>query len=83
MRSSTRKIVVNEIQWLYRVGKSCVTATCVDTRERRVIDFSSLTGMEWNSIERGKWKRYFHITPKQIAAWLSGELEARCQNVQV
>lgn len=71
MKHSTRKIVVDGVQWLYRIGKHNVTAMCVRTRERKTIDFSKLTGMEWDTIEKGMWRRWFHITPKQIATWLS------------
>jgi hypothetical protein len=68
--SGWRKIVVNQREWKYQIGQQNVIARAVDNRESRTIDFSKLTGLSWNDIEKGEWKGWFHITPKEIANWL-------------
>lgn len=75
MRKSRRQITVDGRIWFWQVGTCSVSARAQDTKEHRVVDFSTLTGMTWSSIEKGIWKRYFHIKPKQVADWLSGKLQ--------
>lgn len=68
--SSRRRISVGGKIWYYRIGKSWCVAKEQDSGAGRRINLSNLTGMEWSDIERGQWKRWFHVTPKQIADWL-------------
>ncbi len=83
MRTTKRRIVIDGVLWIYNVGKSYVKATNTVTNERRVVDLSKLTNMDWDTIEKGKWRRWFHVTPKHIADWLKGhttEGELRCKS---
>ena len=61
-----RKIVVYNKEYQYRIGKQNVVIRC-DGKKFSVVDFSKLTGMSWNDIERGEWERQFHIKPNQVA----------------
>lgn len=65
---SKRKITVDGKVWEYEIGsKFCVARSA---EEKRLIDLSALTGLSWADIERGRWKRWFRVTPKDIASWL-------------
>ena len=68
---STRTITVAGKVWKYRIGKNFVVAKAADTGEGKKVKLTDLTGMSFETIERAVWKRYFHVTPKQIATWLS------------
>ena len=65
-----RKIVVNGREWRYKIGFANVVARTENPKVVKYVDFSTLTGFSWIDIERAEWKKYFHITPKQIADWL-------------
>ena len=69
-----RKIVVDGREWKYFVGQQNVVAKAIDNDESRVIDFPELSGISANEVDRGKWKRWFHVTPSMINRWLSGNL---------
>lgn len=69
--SGRRPITVGGKEWRYRVGKQYCVANCKETGEGRTISLADLTGLTPADIERGQWKRWFRVTPKQIAAWLA------------
>jgi len=69
--SGRRLITVGGRTWRYRVGKYYCVAKAEDTGEGRKISLADLTGMTPADVERGQWKRWFHVTPKQVADWLS------------
>jgi hypothetical protein len=73
MKLHWRKIVVDGVEWKYRIGKSNV-AFRTEGRTSTA-PFTEVTQMSWTDIERAQWKRYFHITPKQIASWLRYALD--------
>jgi hypothetical protein len=66
-----RKIVVSGVEWKYHIGKISVVARCGD--RKLVGKLPEVTGLDWDTIERGQWKRTTDgmITPKQIATWIS------------
>jgi hypothetical protein len=68
--ASKRKITVNNRVWTYFIGSGTVCARADDNNEKQIIKFDKLTGLTNSDIERGEWKRWFHITPKYIAGWL-------------
>lgn len=70
---SWRKISVNDVEWRFKIGKQNVVARNAETGKSKVINFHHLTGLSWNEIDRGKWKGWFSITPKQIANWLNNQ----------
>ena len=63
-----RKIVVNDKTYLYRISKGNTVIRC--DGKTKIIDHSKLTGRSWYDIERGTWKRYFHIKPKEVADYI-------------
>jgi hypothetical protein len=67
-----RKIVVNGASywWLYRGSR--VVIWDVDGKKHVYYD-SEVTGWSNDAIERGVWKSYFSITPKQIEIWIKRE----------
>jgi hypothetical protein len=66
-----RNIVVDGRPWKYRIGRGTVVARSDDDKfETRKIDFSTLTGIDWNSVENMVHNRGFRITPRIIANWL-------------
>ena len=69
--SGRRPITVGGMNWRYRVGKHYCVAKAEDTGEGRKISLADLTGMSWSDVDRGQWKRWFHVTPKQVADWLA------------
>lgn len=69
--SGRRTIIVANREWKYRVGKSFCVAKATDTGEGKRIRLEELTGLSSRELERAQYKRYFHITPKDIAAWLA------------
>jgi len=72
-----RKIVVNGKTFQYRIGKESVVFR--NTHKKSFFaDFSEITGWSWNDIERGMWKKYFSITPHQIADYIRKSI--LCEN---
>lgn len=68
-----RKIVVNDKKYKYRIGRqNVVIVEDINEGEENkiVVSFSELTNMSPDDIERAKWKRYFSITPKDIANYI-------------
>jgi hypothetical protein len=70
-----RKIIVDGKLWWWKYIKSNVVAYLDETKEKRVIDLRTLTGLSWDQIERGHWKKYFSVTPKDIEKWLKEEVK--------
>ena len=70
MNKGYRSIVIDNQKWKYKLGGTFVVARNLETKEKKLISYSKLTGMDWNDIERAVHKRYFCITPKIIANWL-------------
>lgn len=70
--SKQRTINIDGRIWRWKVGRNNVVARAQDNDEKRVVDFSKLTGLDWYSIERGQWKGGFKITPGMVADWLQG-----------
>lgn len=64
-----RNITVNGSVYQYYVGKSH-TKIILPNGKGIVVDHSEMTGLSWDSIERGQYKGYFSITPAQVAAYL-------------
>jgi len=65
-----RKIIVNGKEYTYMIGRSNVVIR--NEEKKIVVDFSTLTGISWPNIERGQWKKYFHIQPHHVANFIKG-----------
>jgi hypothetical protein len=61
-----RKIVVDGIQYRYRIGK-CNTLILGEGIKMVASDNDLMPGED---IERAKWKNYFHITPSLIETYI-------------
>lgn len=68
-----RKIIVDGVEyyWLYKGGPN-VVIWC-SNGNKVVSSESDVTGMENDVIERAKNKRYFTVTPRDIAEWIRKE----------
>jgi hypothetical protein len=64
-----RKITIDNKIWQYFIGRYRVVILSPEG-EKHVAKYSSITGQSWPTIERGIEKKYFHITPKQIAQYI-------------
>ena len=74
MKLNWRKIVVNNKTYKYRIGRQNVVIVENGTTEKNkmVVDFSTLKTMSWDTVERAIHKRYFSISPKDIANYITG-----------
>lgn len=70
----SRKIVVGNANWEYRVGDTYVVAKNPTTNKGARITISELTGVSWDEIQRAKRKgsNWGGVTPAHIAKWLGG-----------
>lgn len=63
-----RKLIVNDKQYEYRIGKQ---NTVIRYNGKSVIvDHREMIGIDWNDIERGRWKKWFSIKPKDIVEYI-------------
>lgn len=69
-RKGYRLITVGFKTWQYCIGSGYVEAICEDG-VRKCDSLSVVTHLTWDNIDRARHKRYFSVTPKQIAAWLA------------
>lgn len=67
-----RKIVVDNrnYYWLYKGSKIVIWD---EKGKKHLYDDSDATGWSNDAIERGKWKKYFSITPSFIADFIRKE----------
>ena len=64
-----RKIHIDEKVWEYKIGKSHVEIR--DPNNKKFApDFSKVTGLDWDTIERGQWEGYFSIKPHMIKNYI-------------
>jgi hypothetical protein len=62
-----RQIAVGGISYQYVIGKQNVVIQNSVTKKKVIVGLDKITGMDWNTIERAKHKKYFSVTPKEIA----------------
>jgi hypothetical protein len=67
-----RNIVVDNVAWRYKVGKSHLVAQQPDTKKKLLIQLSRLLGYDSQSYEKDSRNRsyYTRITPKLIADYI-------------
>ena len=65
MASSERNLHIGDEVWSWRVGRTHVVIRNPE-RKSFIVDFSKLTGMSWQDVERGLWKNWLHITPQMV-----------------
>ncbi len=71
MSKGYRKISVGGVDYEYKVGRAYVDIRPPEGA-RMTPDLRQVTGLTWDEIERGTWKRYFSVTPQQIREYLEG-----------
>lgn len=75
-RKSWRKIVVDGVEYKWIYGKTTVVIRDADNAVVDKVLLTKLTGWSWADIERAQYKRYFKITPVQIADWIQEHVHA-------
>lgn len=73
--SKFRKIVVDNIEYTWCLGRSNLYIK----RENKMVLSPSLpefTSLSCDSIERARWKGYFHVTPKAVAEYIKDHVNA-------
>lgn len=65
-----RRIHIKNKVWTYKIGKSNVCVCNPACTKRWYVGFDKITGMDWPTIERGQWKRWFHIEPSMVRNWI-------------
>ena len=71
MSKGYRKISVGGTDYEYKVGRSHVDIRFPDG-SRMTPTLAKLSGLTWDEVERGKWKRWFSVTPQQIREYIDG-----------
>jgi hypothetical protein len=69
-----RKLVLDSGTWLYKVGKGHI-AIISPTGQKHLTDQSKVTGMSWDTLERGYWKKWFTgIGPGMLREWIENNI---------
>jgi len=62
-----RTIHLHDGEWKYKINKSNVVISSPGPNIKKyVVDLNELLNMDWESIEKGQWKGWLHITPSII-----------------
>lgn len=71
-----RKVHIANKIYEYSIGMQHIR---IKTPEGKILspNFSEVTGLNWDNIERGIWKRYFSIKPQQIKDYISKTLNLK------
>ena len=69
-----RKIVVNDKTYEWKLIRNFVIIICPDG-QKFPVDLSTLTGWSNPEIERGMNKRYFSVTPRDVADFIKKEID--------
>ena len=70
-RKGWRKIVVDDIEYQWKFGSWIVVKNEDVTYKFPLTD---ITGMTWDVIEKGMYKRWLSITPSQVADAIKGQV---------
>lgn len=82
--SGVRRLVLASGTWHFRVtGQSAILFSPErdrkgDPYDKWVVDLSTLTGRDWNTLERGQWKRTSDgmVTPGVVREFIEGQILA-------
>ena len=69
-----RSIVIDGKPYRYVVGDAFVRITGPDGRSQ-AFDLPEVTGMSWDAIERGHWKRTLSIKPGEIEKFIREHMQ--------
>lgn len=68
---TNRKIIVNGSEWAYVVGRWDVYAHEVGTTKKWSVSIGQLLNLDNDAVETGMYKKWLHVTPSHIAAWIA------------
>lgn len=71
-QSQMRKIVVDGVEYSWKLGRSNVVIRC-PSGKRVAVSISDLPNVPYD-FERARWKRYLHITPVNIAGYIRANI---------
>lgn len=71
-----RKVHVSGETWEFQTGKGCAVIRNPRTGKKTIVNYVKLTGRDWNTIERGQWKRTSDgmVTPADVKAYIEKHL---------
>ena len=69
-----RKLTVGGQDYRYKVGKTHVNIVLPDG-SRVYPSFSEISGLSFDEVERGLYKKWFSVTPSMLADFISGHME--------
>jgi len=69
-----RKIHLPSGVWTYVIGQKSVKIRNPECTKSYVVDFSKISGLDWEAIDHDMWKGNFCITPSQIQDYVTKEL---------
>ena len=69
-----RVLTVGNLVFKYKVGKTRVNIILPDG-SRVYPSLSEVSGLSWDEVERGQWKRWFSVTPSMLADYIKNHLE--------
>lgn len=63
---------MNGTDYRYKVGRAYVDIRLPEG-SRLTPTLADVTGLSWDEIERGKYKRYFSVTPQQVKEYIEAQ----------
>jgi len=74
-----RKLHIGNEVWTYKMGHRHVVIRHPDGLKSSIANKSQVTGLSWDTIERGEWKRTSdaHVYPRQIKKWIENNLKVK------
>jgi len=69
-----RKLTVAGQHYEYKVGKTCVNIVLPDG-SRVYPTLSEVSGLSFDEVERGQYKKWFSMTPSMLADYIKSHLE--------
>ncbi len=64
-----RELTVGGQVFKYKVGKTCINIVLPDG-SRVHPTLSEVSGLSWDEVERGQWKKWFSVTPGMLKSYL-------------
>jgi len=74
-----RKVQVGGETWEFTTGKGNAVIKNPRTGKKTIVNYLKLTGRDWNTIERGQWKRTSDgmVTPGHVKAYIARYLSEK------
>lgn len=75
LKPFSRKIHLPTGIWTYRITSGNVLIRNPDCTKTHEACLTKITGMSWDTIERGIWKGWFKIVPSQVKKYIEDNYE--------